>query len=790
MNEQSLFLRALEQPPGEPRRLWLEQECADTGQRSRIAALLERHDQAGSFLEKPPSELSEHNEANSSVLAKPISKAKFVDRLIRSKLMTAEEVADCDSNIESLQAAPDGLAYAHAMVKSNKLTGFQAKAIYDGRIKGLKFGEYIILDSLGKGGMGIVYKAKHRRMDRLVAIKVLPRSAMATKGLENRFYREVQTAAKLMHPNIVAALDASEDDGLHYLVMEYVDGQDLGQVLRQSGPLQPDHAVNCIIQAARGLQYAHQQGVIHRDIKPANLLIDGNGTVKVLDMGLARVTGAASEDLDENTAQNLKESSSANIAATDSVKSSGDLPAIHLLGQDTATVSDQTRLTKAGEVMGTLPYMPPEQFTDSRTVDHRGDIYSLGCTLYHLLTGAKPFAADTVGAIFKLHRSNPIPTLRSVRPEIPEHLDLVFQRMLAKEPEQRQNSMHEVIEQLEESLSLIRSQPMVPAVQLQKISNTGAPYTRNSAVASLAIPDASPQIILTYDKPSRRRKRIRLGWIPAGVAVCSLLLIGLLLFVQELGQSDSSLAYSDSKKSLIDANSKLNDNQTLANQQPGRNAKSKVPAFDADKSDNGSNSQQDIEVDEARASANNHESGKPKIDNQAQKPNGDNANDASTGMAPTASKKESTQRSNQTRQSYQNDVDNHSGNSMDWFGGSIWTDGFGFQGKTTFGPSVNRHVQFTDNGKNVSISESSTGITVTVDGQTVEAAHLVELREKDPKAFQLYEKAFSVNDMQQVPINPAWELQRMQLEQLREAQPANPQLKSLLEKMLPNNKKK
>ena len=125
---------------------------------------------------------------------------------------------------------------------------------------------------------------------------------MATKGLTDRFYREVRTAAKLMHPNIVAALDASEDEGLHYLVMEYVDGQDLGEVLRQSGPLQPDHAVDCVLQAARGLQYAHEQGVIHRDIKPANLLIDRNGTVKILDMGLARVTGATRVGLEESAA--------------------------------------------------------------------------------------------------------------------------------------------------------------------------------------------------------------------------------------------------------------------------------------------------------------------------------------------------------------------------------------------------------------------------------------------------------------------------------------------------------
>ena len=149
--------------------------------------------------------------------------------------------------------------------------------------------------------MGVVYKARHRRMDRIVAVKVLPRSLMETRGLVERFYREVKAAAKLMHPNIVAALDAGEADGLHYLVLEYVDGQDLNEIVRKYGPLPPEQAVDYILQAARGLRFAHKQGVIHRDIKPANLLLDRDGTVKVLDLGLARLTVSEAEFEDDDT---------------------------------------------------------------------------------------------------------------------------------------------------------------------------------------------------------------------------------------------------------------------------------------------------------------------------------------------------------------------------------------------------------------------------------------------------------------------------------------------------------
>ncbi|HPP51706.1 MAG TPA: protein kinase, partial [Thermoguttaceae bacterium] len=145
------------------------------------------------------------------------------------------------------------------------------------------------MDKIGQGGMGMVLKARHRRMDRLVAIKTLRPQAMQDPKAVERFYREVKAAARLNHPNIVTAYDAGEHQGIHYLVMEYVDGQDLARLVKQHGPMAVPEALECVIQAAKGLAYAHQQGVIHRDIKPGNLLLDRSGVVKILDMGLARL---------------------------------------------------------------------------------------------------------------------------------------------------------------------------------------------------------------------------------------------------------------------------------------------------------------------------------------------------------------------------------------------------------------------------------------------------------------------------------------------------------------------
>ncbi|HEX7378610.1 MAG TPA: serine/threonine-protein kinase, partial [Pirellulales bacterium] len=266
------------------------------------------------------------------------------------------------------------------------------------------FPGYEILGQLGKGGMGVVYKARHRRMDRLVAIKVLPPGLVRDAAAVARFEREVKAAARLQHPNIVAAYDAAEADGVHFLVMEYVAGIDLAALVRHKGPLPIDQAVDFVLQAARGLDYAHRHGIVHRDIKPGNLLVDGDGAVKVLDMGLARFE----------------------------------------MSQDAGL----TDLTGMGQIMGTVDYMAPEQALDTHHADARADIYALGITLWYLLTGRPAYMGENALGRLLAHREQPIPSLRGARPEVSPELEAIFMRMVAKKPEDRYQTMPEVIAEL------------------------------------------------------------------------------------------------------------------------------------------------------------------------------------------------------------------------------------------------------------------------------------------------------------------------------------------------------
>jgi serine/threonine protein kinase/formylglycine-generating enzyme required for sulfatase activity len=338
---------------------------------------------------------------------------QFVERLSASGLMSAAEVSTFQDSLPPEKRPKDVQQLAQALVQQGKLTKYQAQAVYQGKTKGLVFGQYVVLDKLGEGGMGVVLKARHRRMDRLVAIKVLPSAAMKQAGAIERFHREVKAAAKLIHPNIATAFDADEHQGMHYLAMEYIEGSDLGAMVKEHGPLPVRQAVECILQAAGGLQYAHEQGIIHRDIKPANLLLDKRGTVKILDMGLARFTGAE------------------------------------------AALGGAERLTTTGQAMGTCDYMAPEQSLDTHEADARADIYSLGCTLYRLLTGSPPYQGETVAKLFLMHLEAPIPSLCQARPEVPQALDASFQRMLAKKPEDRYQSMAEVAAELEAVLGAL-----------------------------------------------------------------------------------------------------------------------------------------------------------------------------------------------------------------------------------------------------------------------------------------------------------------------------------------------
>ena len=265
-------------------------------------------------------------------------------------------------------------------------------------------GKYKLLDHLGEGGMGSVLNAEQSPLGRLVAIKTLRKDLVASKNLVARFQREIQAAAALNHPNIVAAYDADSIAGRHFLVMEYVEGRDLGVLIKGGKKLPIGEACEYVRQAALGLQHAHEQQMVHRDIKPSNLMLDSTGRVKILDMGLARIVHTAD--------------------------------------------SQQTELTHTGQVVGTPDYISPEQAHDTRTADIRSDIYSLGCTLYRLLTGKVPSQGDGAVAKITARLVDDPPTLRKALSDAPEELEAVLLKMMMRDVAERYQTPTEVVQAL------------------------------------------------------------------------------------------------------------------------------------------------------------------------------------------------------------------------------------------------------------------------------------------------------------------------------------------------------
>ncbi len=332
-----------------------------------------------------------------------VSVEQFGKALTASGLFTAEELKALWSGLPADARPKQGEGFAKLLIDQGKLTPFQADEILSGRNTPLVMGEYILTAKIGEGGMGQVYKAQHQRMNRTVALKVLSVAAMKDATAIKRFQREVRAAAKLEHPNIVTAYDSGDAGKVSYLVMQFVDGGDLASLVRHRGPLEMERAVEFVCQTAQGLAYAHAEGVVHRDIKPANLLVDKRGVVKILDMGLARIDDASGGD----------------------------------------------GLTGTEQVMGTVDYMSPEQAADTKHVDARTDIYSLGCTLWYLLTGKRLFDGDTAIQRLMKHRNEPRPSLVKMRDDVSWPLEQAFHKMVAVETQNRYASMDEVLAALE-----------------------------------------------------------------------------------------------------------------------------------------------------------------------------------------------------------------------------------------------------------------------------------------------------------------------------------------------------
>ncbi|QDU30874.1 Serine/threonine-protein kinase PknB [Anatilimnocola aggregata] len=322
---------------------------------------------------------------------------------------------------------------------------------------------YRVLGLLGAGGMGAVFKAEHRLMERMVALKVINSALVSSPAALERFEREVKTAAKLSHGNIVTAHDAEHAGDLHFLVMEFVDGASLDRLLAKTGPLPPQQAAHLIRQAALGLQHAHEKGMIHRDIKPQNLMVTRAGVLKILDFGLARLASQAWQSA-------------------------------HEAGEEPERPANATRV---GSVLGTPDYIAPEQATDAHAADIRADIYSLGCTLYFLLAGEPPFIGGSIVDKLHAHKTCQPTPIQLRRPEVPDDLAAILERMMAKNPADRYARPADLAQALQpiarsRSLATTSTEPKprpLPAATMLAEAESPKSLAGDHLVPELALPD-------------------------------------------------------------------------------------------------------------------------------------------------------------------------------------------------------------------------------------------------------------------------------------------------------------
>jgi serine/threonine protein kinase len=324
-------------------------------------------------------------------MAAPSTNDEFLDLVRKSGVVEEKRL---DTYLQKARATfpLDVAQVAGILVRDGVLTHFQAEQILQGKWRRFTIGKYKVLERLGSGGMGSVYLCEHKLMRRRVAVKVLPTAKAADPSALDRFYREARAVAALDHPNIVHAYDIDQDEQLHFLVMEHVDGASLQDIVKKSGPLPVLRACHYVRQSALGLQHAHEASLVHRDIKPGNILVDRTGQVKILDMGLARFFNDEDDILTKKYDEN---------------------------------------------VLGTADYLAPEQALDSHSVDIRADIYSLGATFYYMLTGRTPFGEGTVAQKLLWHQNRQPKLVAEFRNDVPTQVLAIINKMMAKEADKR-----------------------------------------------------------------------------------------------------------------------------------------------------------------------------------------------------------------------------------------------------------------------------------------------------------------------------------------------------------------
>ena len=307
-----------------------------------------------------------------------------------SGVLTERQLADIKAKILHGDYPLDSVELAEALVREKILTSFQARRFLSNRSNGLIVGRYMILDRIGSGSMGRVYKAHHAMMDRVVALKIIAPEIASNERVVARFQREMKLVGRLDHPNVVRAFDADQIHKVLYIVMEYVTGQSLGDLIKKK-PLPPAEMVDYAFQAALGLAHAHEQGIVHRDVKPSNILLTEDRKIKVLDLGLGVL---------------MEADSAATFATAD------------------------------GIAVGTVDYMSPEQAC-GREVDGRSDLYGLGCSMYHLLTAKLPFPGSSpIERLGKRISGRHVPITEHL-PDLPASFVKVIDRLLAPKPHER-----------------------------------------------------------------------------------------------------------------------------------------------------------------------------------------------------------------------------------------------------------------------------------------------------------------------------------------------------------------
>jgi serine/threonine-protein kinase len=356
--------------------------------------------------------------------------------LRESGILTERQLSDIRAKVLRGEYPNRSSELAERLVREKILTGYQTKRFLSNKPHGLVVGRYVIMDRLGSGSMGRVYKAHHLMMDRYVALKIIAPEIVSNEKVVGRFQREMKLVGRLDHPNVIRAFDADQIGKVLYIVMEFAQGQSLSHRLRQS-PIPPLEMVDYAAQAALGLAHAHSQGIVHRDIKPSNLLLTDEKQIKVLDLGLGV-----------------------------------------LMEADNAT----SFATADGIAVGTVDYMSPEQAC-GREVDGRSDFYSLGCAMYHLISGKLPFPGDSpIERMGRRISGRPVP-ITEVKPDLPASLVRVLDKLMAQKPQDRFQSGTEAAEALQ---ALVR-----PRVR------TGAP---RSAVAERKV---ASRVSVSQDSPPR-----------------------------------------------------------------------------------------------------------------------------------------------------------------------------------------------------------------------------------------------------------------------------------------------